>query len=85
MYLISNGTDRGASLFLGASASGSDVFFSTEQAMLPQDNDSSIDIDDARVNGGLASATAPPPCGGESCRPPATLAPAEPPKRRARR
>ena len=73
--LISSGTSSDESLFMDASASGSDVFFLTRQQLVAQDGDEAMDVYDARVGGGFSAAT-PPPCGGEACRPPVTPAPA---------
>jgi hypothetical protein len=65
--LISSGEGAEDSQFLDASASGSDVFFTTESSLLSQDF-GLVDVYDARVNGGFA---APPPpkrgCEGEAC------------------
>jgi hypothetical protein len=73
--LISSGTSNENSFFTDASASGSDVFFTTRQQLVSQDGDEAIDMYDARVDGGfLAPPT--PPCGGEACRPPVVPAPA---------
>jgi hypothetical protein len=66
--LISSGTNDLASSFMGASADGSNVFFSTHSALVPQDQDTYGDLYDARVNGGFAAASAPAACEGESCR-----------------
>ncbi len=76
VYLISGGTSPEASSFMDASATGSDVFFVTRQQLVPQDIDGLVDLYDARENGGFpASAAPPPPCGGESCKPPAASQP----------
>jgi hypothetical protein len=74
-YLISSGVDPTESIFLGASANGDDVFFSTGHELLPQDIDGSTDIYDARVNGGFAPSAAPAPCAGEGCRGPTVSPP----------
>ncbi len=50
--LISSGQSAEHSQFLDASASGSDVFFTTEASLLPQDF-GLVDVYDARVNGGF--------------------------------
>jgi hypothetical protein len=65
--LISSGRSLGDSEFLDASTSGSDVFLTTVESLLPQDS-GLIDVYDARVDGGV-----PPPvavaagCEGEAC------------------
>jgi hypothetical protein len=73
--LISSGTSNENSFFIDASASGDDVFITTRQQLVAQDGDEAMDLYDARVDGGF-SAAAPPPCGGEACRPPVASAPA---------
>jgi hypothetical protein len=73
--LISSGTSSDNSFFTDASASGNDAFFITRQQLVAQDGDEANDVYDARVGGGI-SAAAPPPCGGEACRPPVAPAPA---------
>lgn len=66
LHLISSGTSAVPSHFLDASASGSDVFFTTAQKLLPRQTDSAYDIYDARVEGGFPEPAAPPlPCEGE--------------------
>jgi hypothetical protein len=69
--LISGGTSDAApgSVLADVSASGSDVFFTTSQALVPQDGDEITDLYDAREGGGFP----PPPaatCPAEAdCRP----------------
>jgi hypothetical protein len=59
-YLISGGTSElDRSVFTDASASGSDVFFTTSQSLVPQDRDGIVDVYDAREGGGFP----PPPPG----------------------
>ena len=68
--LLSSGKNGKDSSFLEASPDGSDVFFSTEASLLPQDP-GLVDIYDARVNGGFAPPAPPPgPCEGEACQSP---------------
>jgi hypothetical protein len=72
--LISAGTDRGDSVFFDASASGNDVFFTTQDGLVSQDKDGTSDMYDARVCTAAAPclpppAAQPPPCDTEaSCR-----------------
>ncbi len=67
LSLISSGQSPSDSQFLAASATGGDVFFTTNASLLPQDP-GLIDVYDARVNGGLPGPPAPPgPCQGEAC------------------
>jgi hypothetical protein len=74
VHLISGGTSDTDSLFTDASPSGGDVFFTTAQQLVGQDQDSRVDLYDARVNGGFPFAQ-PVSCAGEGCR----SAPAGPP------
>jgi hypothetical protein len=70
LSLISSGLSPGDSEFIDASASGSDVFFSTASSLLPQDY-GLIDIYDAREGGGFPAPPQPqPPCEGEACQSP---------------
>ncbi len=77
--LISSGASRQASVFRDASLSGDDVFFTTTDQLVAQDGDVIEDYYDARVDGGIASQNQLPtvPCGGESCKPPASGQPVE--------
>jgi hypothetical protein len=76
IFLISSGTGETAASFGDASPSGNDVFFGTEEKLLPQDHDVLPDLYDARVNGGFVGAAAEAaPCSDESCRPSAQPAP----------
>jgi hypothetical protein len=75
LYLISTGESSGNSYFADASTDGRDVFFLTNEQLVPQDGDGAVDVYDAREGGGFSSAT-PPPCSGEACKPAVTPAPA---------
>lgn len=75
---ISTGTSTHQSLFYDASQTGSDVFFSTGQQLVPQDVDSAEDIYDARVGGGFPFSAPAPACVGDGCLPPPLSAPAAP-------
>ncbi len=71
--LISNAASNKESAFLDASTNGNDVFFVTAAKVLPQDEDSSYDIYDARVCGEAGCQPVPtksqPPCNStEECR-----------------
>lgn len=70
VHLLSTGTSPEKSRFFNASADGSDAFFLTFEALVPQDRDVLADLYTAHVNGGFASqfATPPPGCAGEECR-----------------
>jgi hypothetical protein len=52
------------------SASGSDIFFTTEVALVPQDTDTLIDLYDARIDGGIPASAPPAECSGEACQGP---------------
>jgi hypothetical protein len=68
LSLISSGKSPTDSEFLDASASGDDVFFTTESSLLASDPDL-IDAYDARVGGGFPEPPPPPAeCRGEACR-----------------
>ncbi len=74
--LISSGHDPNASLFLDSSDSGNDAFFITRERLLARDNDSQLDLYDARIGGGFEEiATA--PCGGDACKGPASAPPSQ--------
>jgi hypothetical protein len=70
VHLISSGEDPKPSFFMDASANGHDVFFTTSERLNGWDTDTSADLYDARIGGGLPE---PPPvpaaCAGESCLP----------------
>jgi hypothetical protein len=66
-YLLSSGTSEEESNFVDASESGEDVFFTTRQQLVPQDQDQIIDLYDARVNGGFPMSEAVAPCSGDGC------------------
>jgi hypothetical protein len=72
LHLISGGTCGCDSFFSDASASGNDVFFTTAQKLVYADTDSSVDLYDARVEGGIPSQNRPPvvACAGEECQGP---------------
>jgi hypothetical protein len=84
--LLSGGTTPTASTFGDVTADGGDVYIRTNQQLVGQDIDQSLDVYDVRVEGGLAGqrgSTPAPPCGNESeCRdqpalsPPGALTPA---------
>lgn len=61
LRLISPGNRPFEASYADATADGSNVFFTTAQKLVGRDNDESIDIYDARVNGGLPAQSPPPP------------------------
>lgn len=69
IYLISSGESSFESEFWDASTDGRDVFFTTESSLLSQDP-GSIDLYDARVNGGVAQPAQPAACEGDACQSP---------------
>jgi hypothetical protein len=72
--LISTGSGDANSTAEGMSADGRDIFFSTEEQLLPQDQDSYVDLYDARVGGGFSPGTE-----GRSCSEVTCSLPAAPP------
>jgi hypothetical protein len=81
LYLISDGSGTSNSYFADASESGNDVFFETGTSLVGQDQDSLVDLYDARVGGGFASQGTPvvaPACTSlEGCRSPLSEPPAQ--------
>ncbi len=62
-YLISSGTSSFETNLEDVSESGDDVFFRSDQQLVPQDNqEGQIVTYDARVDGGFAEPPSPPPC-----------------------
>jgi len=69
LSLISSGRSPLPSQLLGASASGSDVFFTTFAPLVSEDAGQFDEIYDARVDGGFPVPSSPAPCGSvEACR-----------------
>jgi hypothetical protein len=76
IYPISDVAGNYESFFLDASPNGNDVFFATEDQLVPADTDFHIDIYDARVDGGFPVSTEPPGCdNGDSCKGPVSPQP----------
>jgi hypothetical protein len=68
LSLITSGKGGFLNEFLGTDASGRDVFFTTDESLVPGDQDTESDIYDARIDGGLAApAPRPAECEGDSC------------------
>jgi hypothetical protein len=61
------------------SPSGRDVYFTTTAQLVSGDDDTVVDVYDARIDGGFASPEAAEPCTGESCRSAAASPPVAPP------
>lgn len=66
VLLISSGRGAYDSIFMDASASGNDVFFTTRERLVTADEDDLVDLYDARVGGGFSEPT-PPQCSGSGC------------------
>ncbi len=66
VYLISPGTAGDDAVFADASESGSDVFFTTREQLVPADRDQNVDLYDARVSGRAEEGSLA-PCSGEAC------------------
>jgi hypothetical protein len=70
--LISSGGPGGLVLLLGSAHDGRDVFFTTRSQLGPNDNDSAVDIYDARIDGGEPPLQSRPvECEGDACSTPA--------------
>jgi hypothetical protein len=69
-HLISSGESDANSYFLDSSADGKDVFFDTVESLSGWDTDTSYDLYDARIEGGVPEPLpAPPSCQGDACQP----------------
>ena len=68
--LISSGISKDESAFLDANENGDDAFFVSAARLVGADNDSALDLYDARVGGGFAEPSAPPSCEGDACQSP---------------
>jgi hypothetical protein len=81
LRLISTGKGDDPATFIGASRSGSDVFFSTLARLVGWDTDRASDIYDARVGGGFPEPPAEGvPCQDDVCQGPGARALADEPK-----
>jgi hypothetical protein len=67
LALVSSGKASSPSSFVDASADGSDVYFLTERSLVEPTDPGSVDLYDARVNGGLPLPLVPIPCAGDAC------------------
>jgi hypothetical protein len=71
LSLISSGTSASESAFMDASENGDDVFFLTASRLTAKDEDTALDLYDARVGGGEATPVKPVECSGDACQQPA--------------
>jgi hypothetical protein len=72
-FLVSSGTAKYETYFVGASRDGEDVYIDTRGALSPQDNDGGLrDIYDVRRRGGFLAEEGEPDsgCTGDACQPP---------------
>jgi hypothetical protein len=68
LSLITSGHSGADNFLYGMTPNGSDVFFATNDTLVPEDrNGSTRKIYDARVNGGFGAAAPQPPCIGDAC------------------
>lgn len=69
LHLISSGRGPSDALFVDASVSGDNVFFTTRERLVGVDSDDQVDLYDARVGGGIPAQNPPPTrsCVGEEC------------------
>jgi hypothetical protein len=70
VYLISDGQrspSGHAAHLIGMDESGGDIFFSTEDQLVPQDTDTLLNIYDARENGGFPAPVSAASCSGDAC------------------
>ncbi len=75
IYLLSSGQGSTGSALVGVSSDGNDVFIETDDHLLPQDIENSLQIYDARVGGGFPYTTPVYGCDSGQCQGPQTPAP----------
>jgi hypothetical protein len=69
--LITRGSQATTSTFLDTTPDGSDVFFATDERLVGQDRDDTVDLYDARLAGGIATQSptpGPARCSADECR-----------------
>lgn len=83
--LISDGQDRTSGIqgapsvsLVGMDNSGASIYFTSADAIVPEDGDTQVDIYDARIGGGFSGITPSSTCEGEGCQGELTLAPFAP-------
>lgn len=67
LALITSGKGGFLNILLGTTSSGNDVFFATKESLAPSDNDTAMDIYNARVDGGFPEQARPVECSGDAC------------------
>jgi hypothetical protein len=67
LALITSGGGGFLNILLGTTPSGNDVFFATNESLLPSDKDTAGDIYDARVFGGFGEPANAASCEGDAC------------------
>jgi hypothetical protein len=67
LALITSGRGGFLNILLGASSAGRDVFFATNESLLPRDDDTASDIYDARIDGGFPEPAHKVECEGDAC------------------
>ena len=76
LFAISNVAGNYESFLLDADPTGENVFFATEDQLVPADTDFHVDVYDARVDGGFPVSVLPPACdNGDSCKGPVSPQP----------
>ncbi len=74
VYLISSGTSPLPSLVIDSSETGGDVFFLTDEGLVPSDEDEQVDVYDARIpRPGDNPPPAQTPCSGDVCQGPPSV------------
>lgn len=76
--LISSGRGASDARLFDTTSTGDDVFFTTREALVPQDQDRDVDLYDAKVGGGFAPGQGAPTCSGDACQGQASSAPPAP-------
>jgi hypothetical protein len=66
LTVINAGGKESSVKLFGTTSDGNDVFFTTASPLVPEDEDASTDLYDARVDGGFP-VTSSSPCSGEAC------------------
>jgi hypothetical protein len=75
VYLISSGQGSGGSTLVGVSSNGDNVFIQTTDVLAPQNEESSLQVYDARVDGGFPYTAPVYGCDSGQCQGPQTPAP----------